>query len=155
MKRLFGLLAVLLMITFGSVQAQSWIGLRSGFPLGVTLHYGVQNGLANGLDFRVSANLRASGDNVSFGVGVDAMNTVFTEAPFNLYVGFGPAVDFNNSGTLIDIHGLLGGEFRFSDVDLDPLGIFAEISLGAGIGVGGRSSEIPSFGGAVGFNYHF
>lgn len=152
MKRIVGLILIALVLS--TVQAQSWFGLRSGYPLGVTLHYGVANALANGFDLRVSANLRVRGPDVSFGVGVDALNVVAVERPFTVYVGGGPAIDFGGGGALIDIHGLLGGEFRFTDLGLDPLGIFAELSLGAGIGIG-RPSVIPTFGGAVGFNFHF
>ena len=53
---------------------------------------------------------------------------------------------------LLDVHGLVGGEFVLSDLDLDALGIFAELNLGAAIGIG-RPSVIPRFGAAVGFNY--
>jgi hypothetical protein len=156
MKRI--LFSVIVVCTFGLgiSQAQNWFGVRTGYPLGVTLHYGVENGLSNGFDFRVSANLRARGNSVDFGVGIDGLNVVYTDPrnPFVVYVGGGPALDFGGNSALIDIHGLVGGEFRLGDVGLRPLGIFAEISLGAGIGIN-RNSQIPSFGGAVGFNWHF
>lgn len=149
----FGVLLALL-LSFGSAQAQNWFGLRTGYPLGVTLHYGIENGLSSGFDLRVSANLRVYGDEVNFGIGADALNTVALEGPFEVYVGGGPALDFGGGGALFDVHGLVGGEFRFVDLGLAPLGIFAELSLGAGIGLG-RPSRIPTFGGGIGFNWHF
>lgn len=154
MKHVTCALIILITLVFSNANAQSWAGLRTGYPLGVTLHYGVENGLAAGTDFRVSGNLRVRSSNVEFGVGVDALQTVSINDPFYVYVGGGPAVDFGNGGVLVDLHGLVGGEFRLSDIELNPFGIFAELSLGAGIGLG-RDSIIPSFGGAVGFNYHF
>ena len=138
-----------------SFAEQNWFGVRTGYPLGVTLHYGIENGLQNGFDLRVSANLRVRNPNdVDFGIGIDGMNEIYIDNPITVYIGGGPALDFNGNSALIDVHGLLGGEFRFSDVGLRPFGVFAEISLGAGIGIG-RNSQIPSVGGAVGFNWHF
>ena len=152
MKRWLILIAVVLM---GISQAEdNWFGVRSGYPLGVTLHYGIENALSNGFDLRISANLRARGSSVDFGIGVDGLNTVQVERPFEVYLGGGPAIDFGGGGALIDVHGLVGGEFRLYDVGINPLGIFAELSLGAAIGLG-RSSVIPSFGGGVGVNWHF
>lgn len=139
-----------------SVQAQTnWFGLRSGYPLGVTLHYGIENALSNGFDLRVGANLRSRG-NSSFdvGLGVDGLNTVVIERPFEVYVGGGPAIDFGSGGVLIDLHALAGAEFRFWDAGLSPLGLFAEATIGAAIGAG-RPSVIPSFGAGVGVNWHF
>lgn len=152
--RILTLALTLIALAAGSASAQNWFGLRTGYPLGVTVHYGMSDTFANGFDARISANLRVRGERVSFGVGVDALNTVSVEGPFNLYVGFGPALDFGGGGALIDLHVLGGGEFRFTDLGLDPLGVFAEVSLGAGLGLG-RPSQIPTFGGAVGFNYRF
>lgn len=148
-------LALLLALVLGSAQAQNWIGVRSGYPLGVTVHYGIANTFAPGTDGRVSANLRIRGGSVDFGVGFDVLKTVSVEPPFEVYVGGGPAIDIGSGGTVIDLHGLAGGEFLLSDLDLEELGVFAEISLGAGIGIGGRNSEIPRLGAAVGFNYYF
>lgn len=147
-------LGLLLMLVLGSVQAQNWIGVRSGYPLGVTFHYGIADAFAPGTDGRVSANLRIRNNIVNFGVGFDVLNTVNVEPPFEVYVGGGPAIDIGGGGAVIDLHGLVGGEFLLSDLDLEELGVFAEISLGAGIGIG-RGSEFPRIGAGVGFNYYF
>jgi hypothetical protein len=147
-------ISLLLTLVLGAAQAQNWIGVRSGYPLGVTVHYGIGNAFAPGTDGRVSANLRVRGSVVDFGVGFDVLRTVSVERPFEVYVGGGPAIDFGGGGTLIDLHGLVGGEFILSDLDLEELGVFAELSLGAGVGIN-RDSEIPRVGGALGFNYRF
>jgi hypothetical protein len=147
-------LGLLVMLFAGSAQAQNWIGLRTGYPLGVTVHYGIDDAISPGTDARVSANLRVRSGDVNFGVGVDVLNTVTIEPPFEVYVGGGPAIDFGGGGILVDLHGLAGAEFILSDLDLEELGVFAEFSLGAAIGIG-RTSQIPTFGGALGFNYRF
>ncbi|MEX2535006.1 MAG: hypothetical protein WD273_05340 [Trueperaceae bacterium] len=147
-------LGLLLMLALGTAQAQNWVGLRTGYPLGVTIHYGIGNMFSPTTDGRISANLRVRGSNVNFGVGFDVLETVHVESPFVVYLGGGPALEFGGSGALFEVHGLAGGEFVFSDLDLEELGIFAEFSLGGAIGIG-RPSQIPTFGGAVGFNYRF
>jgi hypothetical protein len=153
MKRLLGLLVITLLIT--SAQAQeNWFGLRTGYPLGLTVHYGIENGLDNGFDLRISGNLRAYGNNVEVGIGIDGMSDIVRDGPLSVYVGGGPALDFGGGGALLDLHGLIGGEFRFSGAGLSDLGIFVEGTLGASIGLG-RDSRVPSGGAAVGFNWHF
>lgn len=155
MKRLALPLGLLLALFLGTANAQNWIGLRTGYPLGVTLHYGIADMFSPTTDGRVSANLRVRGSNVDFGVGFDVLETVHVEHPFHVYLGGGPAIDFGGGGVLFEVHGLAGGEFILADLDLEELGIFAEFSLGGAIGMGARSSTIPTFGGAVGFNYRF
>ena len=153
MKRLSLILLTLLSLNLASAQ-NDWFGLRTGYPLGVTIHYGIGNGLPNGFDMRISANLRVRNNNlVDFGLGIDGMNTVYRDRPLEFYVGGGPALDFGGGGILIDVHGLAGGEFRLYDAGIPRLGIFGEVSLGAGLGIG-RDSIIPSAGVGFGFNWH-
>jgi hypothetical protein len=153
MKRFFLLSLTMLLLT--SVQAQqNWFGVRTGYPLGITLHYGIENGLDNGFDLRISGNLRAYGRNVEVGIGLDGMNDIVRDGPLSIYIGAGPALDFGGGGALLDLHGLIGGEFRLSAGGLGDLGIFVEGTLGASIGLG-RDSRVPSGGAAVGFNWHF
>lgn len=145
-----------ILLTIGSANAQSWFGVRSGYPLGVTLHYGMQNVLSNGFDLRVSGRVTAGGGSARFGVGVDAMTTVAREGPFSVYLGAGPAIEFGNGGAWLDVHALFGGEFRFSDLGLAPLGLFLEATLGGSFGLGnGAPAQVPTFGAALGVNYHF
>jgi len=145
-----------LLLLLGTSSAQSWFGVRSGYPLGVTLHYGMQNVLSNGFDLRVSGRVTAGGGSARFGVGVDAMTTVASEGPFSVYLGAGPAIEFGSGGAWLDVHALFGGEFRFSDLGLAPLGLFLEATLGGSFGLGnGAPAQVPTFGAALGVNYHF
>ncbi len=153
MKYFLGLVVALYLFT--SAQAQeNWFGVRTGYPLGVTLHYGIENGLDNGFDLRISGNWRAYGNTVEVGIGLDGMNDIIQDGPLSIYLGGGPALDFGGGGALLDLHGLIGGEFRLSAGGLGSLGIFVEGSLGVSIGLG-RDSRIPSTGAAIGFNWHF
>ena len=152
MKYFFALVTTILLFT--SAQAQNWFGLRTGYPLGLTVHYGIENGLDNGIDLRVSGNLRAYGNNVEVGLGIDGMSNIVQDGPLSVYIGGGPALDFGGGGGLLDLHGLLGGELRLGGVGIDSFGIFVEGTLGASIGLG-RDNRIPSRGVAVGFNWHF
>lgn len=150
MKQFLGLVFTLFLFT--SAQAQeNWFGVRTGYPLGITLHYGIENGLDNGFDLRISGTIRAYGNNVEVGIGLDGLNDIIQDGPFSIYLGGGPALDFGDGGGLLDLHGLVGAEFRLSGTGL---GLFVEGSLGASIGLG-RDSRIPSGGAAVGLNWHF
>jgi hypothetical protein len=62
--RLALVLSALLLI--GAASAQNWFGVRSGYPLGVTLHYGIANALSRGADLRISgASSRAAAASAS------------------------------------------------------------------------------------------
>lgn len=155
-RTLLPLAFVAMLALVANANAQNWFGVRSGYPLGVTLHYGVANALSNGFDLRVSGRVTASGGSARFGIGVDAMTTVAAEGPFTVYVGAGPAIEFGNGGAWLDVHALGGGEFRFVDFGLAPLGLFLEATLGASFGLGsGAATQVPTFGAALGVNYHF
>jgi len=153
MKRIFVTLAALALLTAGSSQAQNWFGLRSGFPLGVTVHYGIANALSNGFDLRISGKVVARGSITSVGLGLDAMSEVVNRSPFSVYIGAGPAFEFGSGSFLLDVHGLVGGEFRFTDLGLPALGIFVEGTLGANLELTSGSARIPTFGAALGFNF--
>lgn len=139
----------------GTASAQDWFGVRSGFPLGVTLHYGVGNALGAGTDLRISGRVVASGGSVSFGVGADALRTVFVDGPVTAYVGGGPSVEFGPGRADLGVQGLVGGQFRFTQVNLAQLGVFLEGSVGASLSLSGGSARIPTFGAALGFNWYF
>lgn len=147
--------ALALALGAGVGQAQdNWAGIRSGYPFGLAVHYGIENAVGVDNDLRVTGRVYVRGGNASFGVGVDYLRTVVVESPFEVYVGAGPAVGFQGDGDFfIDLHALAGGEFRFVDFNLPELGIFIEGAIGATIGTGG--SRVPDGGATVGFNYHF
>jgi hypothetical protein len=155
-RALFVLIAAALVSGISCANAQgNWFGIRSGYPLGVTLHYGVANGFGPGADLRVSGRLVVDQNGSRFGLGLDAMHTVAAASPFSVYLGGGPAVEFGSGVALLDVHGLVGSEFRFVDLGMPQLGLFAEGTLGARIGISGISSRFPTFGAALGVNYHF
>jgi hypothetical protein len=151
--RLALVLTALLLI--GAASAQNWFGVRSGYPLGATLHYGMSNALSRGADLRISGRLVSSGGNVAFGVGADAMLNVFADGPVTAYVGGGPALEFGAGRADLGVQGLVGGQFRFAQVGLAPLGVFLEGSVGGSISLSGGTARIPTFGAALGFNWYF
>jgi len=152
-SRLALVLAALLIA--GTASAQNWFGVRSGFPLGVTLHYGMANALANGADLRISGRVVTSGTSTSFGVGADALWRVYAGGPVRAYVGAGPTLGFGPGSADLGVQALVGGEFRFRDFGLPRLGMFLEGSAGASISLAGGSARIPTFGAALGFNWWF
>ena len=133
----------------------NWFGVRTGYPLGVTIHYGIANALSNGFDLRVSGHVVAHNGQARIGIGLDTMHTIATAEPFSVYLGAGPAIEFGAGNAWLDLHGLLGSEFRFTDLGLPQLGIFVEGTLGGAIGLSDGSAEVPTFGAALGVNYHF
>jgi hypothetical protein len=147
--------ALTLLLAVGAASAQNWFGVRSGYPLGVTLHYGIANALANGADLRVSGRVVGGGGAVRFGVGADALVRVFADGPVNAYVGGGPAVEFGPGQADLGVQGLVGGQFRLLDVGLPQLGVFLEGSVGASVSLSGGGARIPTFGAALGFNWYF
>ncbi len=138
----------------GSAHAQQWAGVRSGYPLGVTVHYGTP---LDAFDLRVSGRVVADGGNVRVGVGLDALTAFAAEGPLTAYYGAGPALDIGGDDLVLDVHALLGGELRFSDVRLDRLGLFLEGTVGGRISLGGVSANtrLPAIGAALGVNWHF
>jgi hypothetical protein len=148
-------LALATLLALGTAGAQDWFGVRSGYPLGVTIHYGLGNALAAGTDLRISGRVTGSASGVRFGVGIDALTGVWSEGPMRAYVGGGPSLDFGRNLADLGLHGLAGGEFRFSQLGLPPLSVFLEASLGASLSLSGGSARIPTFGAALGFNWYF
>ena len=146
-------LALALTLLAGTASAQDWIGVRSGYPLGVTLHYGLGNALGDA-DLRISGRLVADRGGVRIGVGADALVNVFAEGPVDAYVGGGPALEFGPGRADLGVQGLIGGQFRLAQVNLPQLGVFVEGSVGASLSLSGGSARIPTFGAALGFNWY-
>jgi hypothetical protein len=149
-------LAVILVFALaGAASAQNWFGVRSGYPLGVTLHYGMGGALANGADLRVSGRVGSSGGAVRIGIGIDGLVNVFADGPVTAYVGAGPALEFGAGRADLGLQGLVGGQLRLVEVGLPQLGVFVEASLGGTLSLAGGSTRIPTFGAALGFNWYF
>ena len=102
-------LALVVTLLAGSAAAQDWFGVRSGYPLGVTVHYGMGNALASGADLRISGRLVAHGGGVRVGVGADALWNVYAEGPVSAYVGAGPAFEVGSGYAALDVQALVGG----------------------------------------------
>ncbi len=155
-RKLLAFVAVVVLMGSGAAAAQeNWFGVRTGYPLGVTVHYGIANALSNGFDLRVSGRVVAHGSQARIGIGLDGMGTVASRSPFSAYVGAGPAIEFGSGGAWLDLHALFGGEFRFVDMGVPALGLFVEATLGGSIGLSSGNAEVPTFGAAIGVNYHF
>ncbi|MEJ2668092.1 MAG: hypothetical protein P8Z81_13535 [Deinococcales bacterium] len=155
-RLLITLVAVVLAAGLATASAQDdWIGIRSGYPLGVTLHLGIGNALGNGTDLRVSGRIEVHNNVARYGLGIDAMHDILYTSPFSVYIGAGPAIEFGSGSTWLDVHALAGSEFRFVPLGVPQLGLFLEGTVGALIGVSTAASESPSFGLALGVNYHF
>lgn len=148
-------LAAVLFLAIGHANAQTWFGLRSGYPLGVTLHVGSQGALGGVADLRVSGRLETIHGNTRVGVALDALRHVGAPLPLLVYVGGGPAVAVGGGSAFLEVHGLVGAEYRFIDVGLTALGIFGELSLGAEIDTGTGRARLPTVGAGLGFNWHF
>ena len=148
-------LALVGLLLAGSATAQDWFGVRSGYPLAVTLHDGIGNALGAGSDLRISGRVVASSGSVRFGVGADALLNVFTDGPVDAYVGAGPSLEFGPGRADLGVQGLVGGQFRFAHVGLPQLGVFVEGSVGASLSLSGGTARIPTFGAALGFNWYF
>ncbi len=154
MRKMFVIGLTVLMLSFGSAFAQSgqWIGGSTGFPLGITLHYGIEDLLAPDLDLRI--NLNAVTFNLStFSVtgGVDALYNLNLETegdlPLDVYVGGGLNVGVSlgaSTGIGLGARGLAGVEYGLTD----QFSLFGELQVGLGI-------PLLQPGLVVGLNYRF
>lgn len=145
-------LAILAFTTVSAAAAQNWVGLRSGYPLGVTIHYGMANAL-RGADLRISGRVSVSGSNTYVGLGLDALWNVYREGPLTGYVGAGPSMEFGTGRAELGLNGLGGIDFRVGTGALSPLSIFVEGQIGGALSLSGGSARIPTFGAAVGVNW--
>lgn len=141
-------------------NTNSWFGLNAGFingsyPLGLALHFGVKNPEA--ADLRLSGSLQFRDGASSIGLGVDVLRTFSEAQPLRFYGGGGGFIAFENSSFLIDGHGLVGVEYNFAESNLEEIGIFIEVRIGAAGAIGGGIPQppIPSAGAVVGLNIYF
>ena len=152
MRRLFIGLLTVLVLGAGTASAQMWAGISSGFPFGVTLHFGLEDVLSPGIDVRANGTVGFAG---AFGVGADVLIGLpvnVPDIPIDVYAGGGPAVAFAGAGGFaLAVNAFAGVEYRLGQVGFDPGGVFLE--------VGPTIVLVPAFGagfvGRLGFNYHF
>ncbi|MCA9840087.1 MAG: hypothetical protein KC422_24465 [Trueperaceae bacterium] len=170
MRKLLIVLLAALSLGAGSAFAQGnmmagtqWIGASTGFPLGINLHYGMPDLLAQDLDLRINLSAVSFLFNGAFSVtgGADVLYHLNLETendlPLDVYVGGGldigasirgddPATaDVESSGVTLGLAGLVGAEYALSP----ELGLFGELRGGVGFD--------PIFQPAlrIGINYYF
>ncbi len=160
MKKMLLTFTTLLAFSFGTTFAQDvvtplerpadayWAGLSTGFPFGVTLHFGIDDVFASNADVRFIGSI--FGDSV--GLGVDALYGfgLDDEQTLDLYVGGGPLLEVGNRFAL-GVNAFVGLEYRLSAIGFAPGGIFLE----AGPFVGFGDETFVDFNARLGFNYHF
>ena len=138
---------------------QSWFGLKTGYinssyPFGFSVHFGVKN--QNSFDLRVSGSLQRRADNTALGFGVDALRPFTQSFPLSVYGGAGGQIFFESQSFLFDIHGIIGTEYRLAQSDLEELGLFMEIHIGAALATGYIPQPgIPVASVLVGVNIYF
>ncbi len=166
MWRKWFLVFVLMGLGLGQAQVtpilqpgQSWFGLKTGYinssyPFGFSVHFGVKN--QNSFDLRVSGSLQRRADNTALGFGVDALRPFTQSFPLSVYGGAGGQIFFESSSFLFDIHGIIGTEYRLANADLEELGLFMEIHIGAALATGDIPQPgIPVASVLVGVNIYF
>jgi hypothetical protein len=137
----------------------SWFGLKTGYinssyPFGFSVHFGVQN--PSSFDLRVSGSLQRRSENTALGFGVDALRPFTQSFPLSVYGGAGGQIFFESQSFLFDIHGIIGTEYRLANADLEELGLFMEIHIGAAIATGDiPQPSIPVASVLVGVNIYF
>ncbi len=156
-------LALVIFVFLSQASASSWFGVRSGYPLNITAHFGFENVLFTGIGLRVSANLSQrqaflnyidnNSSSTSFGFGADALLPIIKQNPVLIYLGVGSTVSFAAAKTLTDIHGLAGLEYRPDVAILNQLGIFTEASAAIGA-INLTEKSFQSLSWSIGVNWH-
>ena len=136
---------------------QYWAGVSFGYPFGVNFHFGAEDMLSEGIDFR--GNVTA-GFNGVFGVGADVLVDLPVDTgttPVDVYAGGGLSVAFGDMDadgamdTAFGIGLMFGGEYRLVDAGLPEGGVFAEVGPSINLGAGSPFGVNAK----LGFNYHF
>jgi hypothetical protein len=173
-KLLISMIAIVALGTGAAfAQTGTWAGVSFGYPLGVVLHYGLEDLFGPGIDVRanVSGSYRRIGivTVTAFAVGADVLyrldDVIATDQPISTYVGGGLTLGFASAraeGTRVgfaayDVHALFGAEYSFTQ----ELSAFVEAQVGFGsIGAAGPGGTAVAATGliprlALGVNYRF
>ena len=141
-------------------QTTNWWGITSGYinssyPFGFALHFGVKN--PAGADLRVSGSFQFRDGGSSLGFSADALTAFAEVTPLSLYGGGGGSILFESQSFLFDVHGIFGTQYTFAELDLEEIGVFLEVRLGAALAVGGdiEQPNVPSAGAVIGVNFFF
>jgi hypothetical protein len=138
---------------------QNWFGIKTGYinssyPFGLLAHFGVRN--PAGADLRISGSYQPGQGGSSLGVGVDVLRTFNEVRGLSVYGGGGGSLIFGAASFLADLHGLVGTEYRLVAAQLDELGFFLEVQLGAALAIGNIAQPaVPNLGAVIGINIHF
>lgn len=178
MRKLLVIAASIFLLTAGAAFAQdedtvdiapdgdTWIGASTGYPFGLTVHYGLGDALGDGVDLRFNGRFNFSGglteSTIGFNVGADALFNIPVDAEdIQVYVGAGPSLGFalttytagidggSLGGFALGAQGVAGAEYF-----VDPqIGIFGELRVGFAYVTGFNFDFAPTL--ALGANYHF
>ena len=149
-------------------SGNTWLGLSTGYPLGLTVHYGLGNGLGNGVDLRFNGQFYTGTLNnlssLGFNLGADALFNIPVDAQnLNVYAGAGPKLGFEVASGSLTTGGSIGGfslaaqALAGTEYFVSPeIGVFGEFRLGFNYVTGVPGTTIgflPTL--ALGANYHF
>ncbi len=144
-------------------DGDTWVGVSSGYPLGLTAHYGLGDALGDGVDLRFNGRFTfasaVTATAFGFNVGADALFAIPIDADdLSVYAGAGPNLGFVSATTVsgasaggvsIGAQALVGTEYDISD----DIGVFGEFRLGFAYVTSLNFAADPTF--AFGANYHF
>lgn len=178
MRKLLVIAASVFLLTAGAAFAQedetaldvapdgdSWVGASTGYPFGLTAHYGLGDALGDGIDLRFNGQFAFSGNFVSsaigFNIGADALFNIPVEVDdLSVYAGAGPKLGFavastnlgagggSIGGFQLGAQGLAGAEYLITD----EIGLFGELRIGFAYLAGDIGFDPALF---LGANYHF
>ena len=118
MRRLSLLMLAALLLSTGTTFAQTdqtvtvtgdltdpvddsyWVGLSLGFPLGGSVHFGINDLIGNAIDTRFNASF--AGGRVALGANAVFDFAIDTNLPLEIYGAVGPTLIFGNSDSNID-----------------------------------------------------
>lgn len=179
MRKLLVIAASIFVLTMGAAFAQdddtaldvapdgdTWVGASTGYPFGLTAHYGLGNALGDGIDLRFNGQFSFAGSfgysAIGFNLGADALFNIPVEADdVKVYAGAGPKLGFILASTNLGIGGASAGGFQLGAQGLagaeylvtDDIGVFGELRVGlsylSGFGIGFDPALF------LGANYHF
>lgn len=143
-------------------SGDTWVGLSTGYPLGLTAHYGLGDALGDGIDLRFNGKFSFFGGLVSsgfgFNIGADALFAIPVDSEnLSVYAGAGPNIGFASStvssvttgGFAVGAQALAGAEYDVAE----QIGVFGEFRLGFAYITSLNFSADPTL--ALGVNYHF
>lgn len=149
-------------------DGDTWVGLSTGYPLGLTAHYGLGDAIGDGIDLRFNGRFTFASvlgvSQIGFNVGADALFNIPVDLDeLKVYAGAGPSLGFevrssnvtagaNAGGFALGAQGLAGAEYLVTD----EIGVFGEFRVGFGFVTGIPNvalNFVPTL--ALGANYHF